>query len=396
MRSLARYVAVAAPLILAPLVSAPGAFADEERRAVPVAVTRAPGVPIPGSYIITLKRDAEAPAFVSRVPQLGKAQFTYGTVLSGFAATLTDAQLSFVRSSPLVTAVEQNAQAAASGGGARKREATDLWGQDRIDQRNLPLDKQFTTAGNGAGVKAYVLDTGIDYGHPEFGGRASFGFDAVGDGRNGADCNGHGTHVSGTVAGNTFGVARKAALVSVRVLGCDGTGSYAGIIAGIDWVAKNAVKPAVMNLSLGGGKSAAVNAAVDAVSATGLLPVVAAGNSAVDACGISPASAASALTVGATNSRDEETSFSNWGPCLSVYAPGQGILSAELGGGSIAHDGTSMASPHVAGVAALYLAANPKASGDDVGTWIRNAATRDVIKAIAGSSPNRLLFTDGV
>ncbi|MFF1510281.1 S8 family peptidase [Streptomyces sp. NPDC058326] len=392
MRLFARCATAAVPLILAPLMTTPGASATTERQ-VPVPVTRSSGVPVPNSYIVTLKEGADAGAFASKVPLLRKPAFTYGTVLNGFAATLTDAQLAFVRKSPLVGAVEENAEAAVYDVGGRALAATEVWGLDRIDQRNLPLDQQFLTAGNGAGVRAYVLDTGIDYTHKEFGGRASFGFDAVGDGRNGADCQGHGTHVAGTVAGSTYGIARKASLVSVRVLGCDGRGDWAGIIAGIDWIAKNAVKPAVMNASLGGERSPAVNAATDSLYTAGVLPVVAAGNSAVDACTISPASADGAVTVGATNQVDEETSFSNWGPCLSLYAPGQGILSARMGGGSVALDGTSMASPHVAGTAALYLAAHPKASSGDVSTWLRNTSTKDVIAAISQTSPNRMLFT---
>ncbi|MFF8606832.1 S8 family peptidase [Streptomyces sp. NPDC015346] len=393
MRMPARIAAAAVPMVLASLLAAPGVSAHQEASAepVPVPVTRTSGVPIPNSYIVMLKEGTDASAFVSRIPMLEKARFTYGSVLSGFAATLTDAQLAVVRKSPSVAAVEQNAQVAVSDGAPRALGATDLWGLDRIDQRALPLDKRFTTAGNGAGVKAYVLDTGIDYKHKEFGGRASFGFDAIGDGRDGVDCQGHGTHVAGTIGGTTYGVARKASLVGVRVLGCDGNGDWAGVIAGLDWIAKNAVKPAVMNSSLGGETSPAVDAAVDALYETGVLPVVAAGNSAVDACDISPARAAGALTVGATNQEDEETYFSNWGPCLSLYAPGQNILSAKLGGGSVALDGTSMAAPHVAGAAALYLGTNPKASSEDVAAWIRNHSTKDTIASISQSSPNRLL-----
>ncbi|MFF3806763.1 S8 family peptidase [Streptomyces sp. NPDC002032] len=218
-------------------------------------------------------------------------------------------------------------------------------GAGPIDQRFLPLDNNFSAHGSGQGVTAYIVDTGIDFTHSEFGGRAVRGFDAIGDGRSGADCNGHGTHVAGTVGGTTYGVARKASLVSVRVLGCDGRGAWSGIIAGFDWVARNAHQPAVLNASPGGDRLESVDAAATAVSDRGVLPVIAAGNDNRDACRVSPASAARVVTVGATNRFDEETDFSNWGECLDLYAPGQDITSARLGGGSTVLSGTSIPAP---------------------------------------------------
>ncbi|MFI5985417.1 S8 family serine peptidase [Streptomyces sp. NPDC051555] len=325
--------------------------------------------------------------------------FVYGSALNGFAAPLTPLQLTIVRNSLGVKSVEQDAKVMStpmpvSSTGTRSPSAS--WGLDRINQKELPLDNDFSTEGNGAGVTAYVLDTGIDYAHEEFGGRAVFGYDAVDALAKGQDCNGHGTHVAGTLGGKTYGVARKVNLVSVRVLGCNGAGEYSAMIAGLDWVAKNAKQPAVLNGSLGGDKSQALNDAANALSESGVLPVIAAGNSSVDACSISPASASKVLTVAASNQYDEETSFSNYGSCVSVYAPGEAIVSAKLGGGSIALDGTSMAAPHVAGVAALYKAAHPKADPGEVAEFLDDESTKDALTSVSKSGANRLLFTGGL
>ncbi|MFG3498786.1 S8 family peptidase [Streptomyces sp. NPDC047928] len=389
----------AALFLLLPL-AAPAAAAvpgpepgPEPRRSTP-APLRTTAEPIPGQYIVTLAPRTAA-AQVSR--ELGITPLhSYSSALHGFAAKLTAAQLATVRSLPDVEAVEQDAAVTATPVDTRSTRAQALsWGLDRIDQPYLPLNVQFHVNGNGAGVAAFILDSGIDYRHPEFGGRAVFGFDAIGDGRNGQDCNGHGTHVAGTVGGANYGVARAAALVSVRVLNCEGKGSNAGIIAGLDWVAQHARQPAVLNGSLGGPKSQAVNDAATALSQRGVLPVIAAGNSAIDACGVSPASAPGVLTVGATNHLDQETGFSNFGPCLWMYAPGAAIVSAKLGGGSVALDGTSMAAPHVAGVAALYKAGHRDASPATTATWLAEQSVKNVLTVSKGS-PNRLLQTGGL
>ncbi|WP_411101558.1 S8 family peptidase [Streptomyces sp. cmx-4-9] len=353
--------------------------------------------PVPGRYIVTLEKGADA---ARAAKELGlEPSFLYGSALNGFAVPLTPRQLERVRSSPAVTAVEEDAEVQsvpqpAGAGGARVPAAS--WGLDRIDQRALPLDRDVTVLGDGAGVTAYILDTGIDFAHEEFGGRARAGFDAVGDGRGGQDCQGHGTHVAGTVAGATYGVARRADLVSVRVLGCDGTGTWSGIVAGMDWVAKNARQPAVLNASLGGDTSDAVNDAATALFDAGVLPVVAAGNSAKDACLVSPASAARVLTVAASDERDAQSGFSNHGPCVSLYAPGQAVVSAKLGGGSLALDGTSMAAPHAAGVAVLYRAAHPGAGPQEVIEFLEAESTKDVLTGVGAGGPNRLLFTGGL
>ncbi|MFJ1746491.1 S8 family peptidase [Streptomyces sp. NPDC088116] len=402
--------APAALLLLVPLIGGTDATAS------PIPLPGQSRVPVersaeavPGQYIVTLK-----PAFSSAgvLRQLGiKALFTYETVLSGFAATLTPGQLGQVRALPGVAAVEENgvvsvdpalaaskpASASRTTSGSRRARVTPgSWGQDRIDQRYLPLDNDYDVTGTGKGVSAYIVDTGIETGHSEFGGRATVGLDTVDDGRNGQDCNGHGTHVAGTTGGATYGVARSVSLVAVRVLNCKGNGDWAGVIAGFDWVAKHAKKPAVLNASLGGPSSTAVDAAANAVTAAGVLPVVAAGNDHKDACTVSPAGAEQVIAVGATDIEDHEAKFSNYGKCLWTYAPGVAIVSAKLGGGSVALNGTSMASPHVAGVAALYKEKHPDADPKSVALWIARQSTKYIVSPIGADSPNRLLYTDGL
>ena len=425
MRTFARGL-TAAVLLLASAAAFPSAAAarpdgpGQPTRPVPAPLHRSSNA-VPGQYIVTLQ-PALDPAAVAKkfgvVPM-----FRYSKVFSGFTSVLTPAQLDAVRRTPGVMSVEQNATVHAEDLTSAQAPAAKLplaapetaanahphrfladrvrrapaasWGLDRIDQRNLPLDGQFTVHGTGAGATAYILDTGIDYGHSEFGGRAVPGYDVIGDGRGGSDCAGHGTHVAGTVGGATYGVARQATLVSVRVLDCQGNGTLAGIIAGMDWVAQHAHQPAVANASLGGAYSPALNEAADALSDSGVLPVVAAGNENQDACNVSPASAPRVLTVGATTQTDGIATFSNYGPCVSLFAPGQDIVSAKLGGGSVAKSGTSMASPHAAGVALLYKAAHPDADALSVADALMGDATADVLHG-QHAQPNRLLYTDGL
>ncbi|MCX4819591.1 S8 family peptidase [Streptomyces sp. NBC_01142] len=365
-----------------------------DQRATPAPLYRSANA-LPGRYIVTLSNASDPFSMVDRFGV--KPLFTYKSAVRGFAAMLSPGQLEAVRSTLGVEAVEQDAKVTAVGSsGSDTRSPSASWGLDRIDQRDLPLDSDYTSVGSGAGATAYILDTGIEYAHAEFGGRATFGYDAIGDGRAGKDCQGHGTHVAGTVGGKTYGVARKANLVSVRVLDCQGTGTWSGVVAGLDWVAANAKQPAVLNASLGGSKSVVVNNAATALSDSGVLPVIAAGNDSVDACTVSPASALRVVTVGASSSFDAETDFSNFGGCLSLYAPGAAIVSAKLGGGSVALNGTSMASPHVAGVAALYKAAHPTAPPAEVAGFLDAESTKDALTGIGQGSPNRLLFTAGL
>ncbi|MFJ9624391.1 S8 family peptidase [Streptomyces sp. NPDC101181] len=389
--------ATATLLLIAPLLAAPAsASADTGPRGVPVEKsTRA----VPGQYIVTLKPEL-SPDTVLKEFGLSP-MFTYGNALHGFAATLTATELEAVRTVPGVLAVEENAEVAveAPRAGSLLRAPAAGWGTDRIDQRTLPLDDTFTTTATGRGVKVYVVDTGIDAAHSEFGGRVVNGYDSVGDGRDGMDCNGHGTHVAGTAGGAVSGVAEDASLVNVRVLDCRGRGTWAGILAGFDWAAEDAASgdtPAVLNASLGGARSRAVDAAVEAVADAGVLPVVAAGNDDRDACDVSPAAADGVVTVGASDRQDRETAFSNWGSCLALYAPGADIVSARLGGGTESLNGTSMASPHIAGVAALYKQENPSASPAAVARWLTGTATPDVLSGLGQGSPDRLLYTGGL
>lgn len=267
------------------------------------------------------------------------------------------------------------------------------WGLDRIDQRKRPLNGSYTYNTTASSVTAYIIDTGILSGHQEFSGRVTGGVTAINDGRGSSDCNGHGTHVAGTVGGRTYGVAKGVKLFAVRVLDCAGSGSNSGVIAGVDWVTYNHTKPAVANMSLGGGASQALDDAVRNSIGAGVTYAVAAGNENQNACNVSPARVSSALTVGATTRTDSRASFSNYGSCVDLFAPGQDITSAWYSSSSSTRtiSGTSMASPHVAGAAALYLQSNQGASPSTVASNLNSTATTGVVTGTNGS-PNRLLY----
>ena len=323
-------------------------------------------------------------------------QEVFRSAAKGYVASLDSADVARLRAQDGVLLVEKDKPVEALSAGPRSGLAAS-WGLDRIDQRTLPLNSLISTDQNGFGVTAYIIDTGIRADHAQFGGRVTAGFDAIGDGQNTNDCNGHGTHVAGTVGGSTYGVAPEVSLVAVRVLSCSGSGSTSGVIAGINWATANHVAgvPAVANMSLGGGFSSALNTATQNAISDGITFAVAAGNSNADACSSSPASTPNALTVGSTASNDARSSFSNWGTCLDVFAPGSAIASAWNTSPTATNtiSGTSMAAPHVAGAAALRLSANPSSTPAQVGATIAAAATTGVVTDPHSGSPDRLLFT---
>lgn len=351
------------------------------------------GEAIPDQYIVIFKPGTASPKDKEReiVSQNGGTlKFSYGAALHGFAAIIPENRIDNVMAHPNVESVEQDRVV-----GPEDVQSPATWGIDRIDQRNLPLNNSYTDFNEGNGVHAYIIDTGVRADHVEFTGRMGNGYDAVTAGGTANDCNGHGTHVAGTVGGTTYGVADKVRIHPVRVLDCNGSGSNAGVIAGVDWVRANAVKPAVANMSLGGSASSSLDTAVANTIASGVSFAVAAGNSNANACNYSPARTASAITVGATTNTDARASYSNFGTCLDIFAPGSNITSAWHSGTTATNtiSGTSMASPHVAGAAALYLAANPTATPTAVRDALVNQSTPNLVTSAGTGSPNRLLYT---
>jgi subtilisin family serine protease len=352
---------------------------------------------VPDSYVVVLKDSAETVQTRARMLASrhgANVHTTYTHALHGFAATMSAAQARRLAADPAVAYVQQNEYHTITG----TQPNPPSYGLDRIDQRNRPLDLSYTYPRTAEAVRAYIIDTGIRTSHSDFGGRASSGHDAI-DGGTADDCHGHGTHVAGTVGGNAYGVAKNVLLVAVRVLNCDGSGTTAQVIGGIDWVTANAVEPAVANMSLGGSANTAIDDAVRRSIAGGVTYAIAAGNGffglfALDACTQSPARVAQALTVSATDSSDRKASWANRGTCVDVFAPGISITSAWSTGDTATNtiSGTSMAAPHVAGAAALYLAANPAATPAQVHTAVVNAATTGVVTSPGSGSPNRLLY----
>lgn len=375
-------------LVLASLLIVPLAGASSRDMAP---LMRATGRVIPNQYIVVLKSGGE---MNSAMVNAGvKARFVYNAAINGFAATLNASQLNALRHNPNVAYVEPD-QVATIDTTQNMDANGDPWGLDRIDQRNLPLSRTYTYTHNGAGVYAYIIDTGLQANHPDFGGRAANVYDALGG--TGADCNGHGTHVAGTIGSRTYGVAKGVFLRGVRVLDCNGSGSYSQVIAGVNWVASNHTKPAVANMSLGGSFSSAVNSAVANLVTRGVFIAVAAGNSNANACNFSPASTSTAYTVAASDKTDHKASFSNYGSCVDGYAPGVAIKSTWIGSSTNTISGTSMASPHVAGVGALYQSTFGTASPATITNWINSNATPNKIIGNPTGTPNRLLYKAGL
>ncbi|HSU14957.1 S8 family peptidase [Longimicrobium sp.] len=355
--------------------------ATSTRAAAPVVAAR--GVAVEGSYVVVVKEGAD-PRSVAAVSGVNP-HFVYTAAVNGFSAELNQGQLNALQHNPNVDYIEQDQvySVATTQSGA-------TWGIDRIDQRARPLSGTYTYTTTASNVRAYIIDTGIQANHPQFGSRAAASYDYAGG--SGADCNGHGTHVAGTIGSTTYGVAKGVLLRGVRVLNCSGSGTTSAIIAGIDWVRANAVKPAVANMSLGGGLSSTLNTAATNLANSGVFLAVAAGNENQNACNVSPASASGVFTTAASTSSDAKASYSNWGSCVEAYAPGSSITSTWINSGTNTISGTSMASPHVAGVAALYKGTFGDAASSTIVSWIINNSTTNVITGNVTGTPNRLLY----
>ncbi|MEE4417765.1 S8 family peptidase [Streptomyces bugieae] len=350
-------------------------------------------------YIVVLK-DTAGPAASARAEATrltrahgGKVRHTYGTVLHGYAAEMTAGEARLTAADPAVAYVEQDAVQHSS----TTQNDPPSWGLDRIDQHSLPLDHGYTYGTTASNVTAYLVDSGLRTTHTQFQGRAGIGVDEVGDGRNGQDCLGHGTHVAGTVGGKDYGVAKGVKLVAVRVTDCNDRASTSAIIAAADWITAHAAKPAVVNMSINGPVSSSEDTAIKKSIASGITWVVSSGNGGTDACKNSPGDIADAIVVNNSDSSDTRRSSSNYGACTDLFAPGTSITSAWNTSDTASNtiSGTSMAAPHVTGAAALWLAAHPTAAPAGVQAALINSATTGNIASAGANTPNRLLYTGG-
>ncbi|MFC5664414.1 S8 family peptidase [Kitasatospora misakiensis] len=389
--------ATAAAVLLAALVTPALAAAPASAAEGTVIGTDRPGA-IEGAYLVTLADGGTSTEVTSKAQQLadrhgGSLGPVYTAALNGFAVRLSPAEARRLAAEPGVRRVEADGMAHI----ADTQPNPPSWGLDRIDQTALPLDRAYSYATTASNITAYVLDTGVRFSHQDFGGRAVSGYDFVDNDANAADCHGHGTHVAGTVGGTTYGVAKGVKLVSVRVLDCNGSAPWSTIIKGVDWVTANAAKPAVANMSIGGDTTQTVNDAVARSIASGITYAVAAGNNNRDACTSTPASTGAAITVGAIDSSDARANYSNFGTCLDLFAPGSNITSASNNGDNwnATMNGTSMASPHVAGAAALLLSANPTWTPQQIRDQLVADATANKVTNPGPNSPNRLLKSGG-
>ena len=404
---LQRLIARTSPVILLALLlvmggcdqSLPTSDMNTEEAATPLAsAAKAPAKALSGQYIVVFKKQVgnvpeQAQALANR--HGGNLGYTYEHAVKGFSvANLPEQAVRALEKNPNVAYVEADQEVYAIG-----TQSNATWGLDRSDDRDPVLDGTYEYNATGTGVNAYILDTGIRTSHNDFGGRASVGYDAIGDGQNGQDCDGHGTHVAGTVGGTEYGVAKDVSLVAVRVLDCQGSGTISGVVAGVDWVTANAQKPAVANMSLGGGSSSTLDEAVRNSIASGVQYAIAAGNGdwlgrAQDACDGSPSGVEEAMTISATDDTDTKASFANYGSCVDFFAPGVSITSAWIGSDSDTNtiSGTSMAAPHAAGAAALYLENNSGATAQEVRDALYNATTKDIVSS-SNTANNHLLYT---